>query len=287
MSVDDAISDIFDTIEELGLIDSTYFFFSSDHGFQLGQFNIPMDKRNVYEWDTKIHLLVKGPGIAAGSSYSEAGTQVDVAPTVLGLAGVDAPANMDGKSLVPFLITDNKATLPSTQRHLGALGDVDLYRQSWRQEVFFEYYYCEYNIKCIGADYARVPDKKCSPGNYPETESFCATLTPGNNSDCWCNSHKYPSDPAGECYPTESTSNNFIAIRNVTKESNTLYVEFQNGDLGKAPIEFDNIEFIEYFDLDKDPLQMNNLAKSVSNEELKPISDRAHMWLHCSGKDCP
>ena len=34
-------------------MDRTYFFFSSDHGFQLGQFNIPMDKRHVYEWDTK------------------------------------------------------------------------------------------------------------------------------------------------------------------------------------------------------------------------------------------
>ena len=39
--------------KELGQLDRTYFFFSSDHGFQLGQFNIPMDKRHVYEWDTK------------------------------------------------------------------------------------------------------------------------------------------------------------------------------------------------------------------------------------------
>ena len=33
--------------EKLGVADNTYFFYSSDHGFQLGEFNIPMDKRQV------------------------------------------------------------------------------------------------------------------------------------------------------------------------------------------------------------------------------------------------
>merc|ERR1712147_460925 len=101
MSVDDVIADVIAVIEELGLSDSTYFFYSSDHGFQLGQFNIPMDKRHVYEWDTKIHLLERGPGIKAGSSFSAAGTQVDIAPTLLGLAGITKPSTMDGKSIVP------------------------------------------------------------------------------------------------------------------------------------------------------------------------------------------
>lgn len=287
MSVDDAVSDVFKTVEELGLMDSTYFFFSSDHGFQLGQFNIPMDKRNVYEWDTKIHLLVKGPGIAAGSSFAEPGTQVDIAPTMLGLAGIDAPESMDGKSLAPFLISDMQPVLASTRLHLSSLGSLNLYRKEWRQEVFIEYYYCEHNIKCLGADYAKVPKSPCTPGNYPETESFCATLAPGNNSDCWCNSFEYPSDPAGECYPTEDTTNNFIAIRNLTAGGNTLYAEFQKGDLATAGIDFDNIGFVEYFDLDKDPLQMNNLATSASHADLKPFSDRVHMWLKCSGKSCP
>merc|ERR1712062_570787 len=160
----------------------------------------------------------------------------------------------------------------STRLHLSSLGSLNLYRKQWRQEVFIEYYYCEHNIKCIGADYAKVPKSPC---------------TPGNNSDCWCNSFEYPSDPAGECYPTEDTTNNFIAIRNLTAGGNTLYAEFQKGDLATAGIDFDNIGFVEYFDLDKDPLQMNNLATSASHADLKPFSDRVHMWLKCSGKSCP
>jgi N-acetylglucosamine-6-sulfatase len=45
MSVDDVISDVIGAVSALGLADNTYFFYSSDHGFQLGEFNIPMDKR--------------------------------------------------------------------------------------------------------------------------------------------------------------------------------------------------------------------------------------------------
>ena len=75
MSVDDLIHDVVDLIEEAGQADRTYFFYSSDHGFQLGQFNIPMDKRHAYDWDTRIHLLARGPGIGAGMTWSEPATQ--------------------------------------------------------------------------------------------------------------------------------------------------------------------------------------------------------------------
>ena len=102
MSVDDVISEVIGTVEKLGMLDNTYFFYSSDHGFQLGQFNIPMDKRHVYEWDTKIHLLARGPGIKPGSTLAAPGTQVDIAPTLLGLAGISKPSTMDGHSVVPF-----------------------------------------------------------------------------------------------------------------------------------------------------------------------------------------
>ena len=43
-------ADVISEVARLGLTDSTYFFYSSDHGFQLGQFNIPMDKRQVWIW---------------------------------------------------------------------------------------------------------------------------------------------------------------------------------------------------------------------------------------------
>merc|ERR1712023_486365 len=151
MSVDDVIGDVIETVQRFSQLNSTYFFYSSDHGFQLGQFNIPMDKRHVYEWDTKIHLLARGPGIKHGDTFNAPGTQVDIAPTLLGLAGISKPSDMDGKSIVPFLVHGSSPDVlaQSTQKHLQQLGDLQAYKAAWRKEVFFEYYYCSNNDKCV------------------------------------------------------------------------------------------------------------------------------------------
>merc|ERR1719469_864627 len=215
MAVDDLIADVYQTIDELGLTNNTYFFYSSDHGFQLGQLNIMMDKRQVYEWDTKIHLLATGPGIKPGSSFAQPGTQVDIAPTLLGLAGVPAPQDMDGRSVVPFLVGSDAELPASTRQHLDTF-DVDAYRANWREEVFIEYYYVDYNTKCASGN--TTPQ----PHNYPKSDSWCATLT--DNSDCWAS----PNGPAqgDECYSTEDPSNNFIALRRFEDGVGTVYAEF-------------------------------------------------------------
>jgi len=275
MSVDDVIADVIQTVDDLGLLDSTYFFYSSDHGFQLGQFNIPMDKRHHYEWDTKIHLLVRGPGIQHGSSFSAPGTQVDIAPTLLGLAGVNTPFTMDGHSIVPFLVDSQQdALLDSTRQHLTNLGDLDMYKAKWRKEVFIEYYYCSWNVKCT---------TNCNGGDYPNGDSLCANLA--DNTDCWCNSaNKATNDPT--CYETEDPANNFIALRELG-DNNVAYAEFQTGDEGKADIQFDNVNFVEYYDLDKDPEELQNLARKAPADKLADLHQRLHQWLKCAGPSCP
>lgn len=281
MSVDDVIAEVVTTIEDLGLLDSTYFFYSSDHGFQLGQFNVPMDKRHVYEWDTKIHLLARGPGIAAGSSFSAPGTQVDIAPTLLGLAGVRSPTRfgMDGRSIVPFLIDERNDVLESTRWHLDELGSLETYKSSWRKEVFIEYYYCDYNIKCT---------TNCSPGAYPKSDANCANLV--DNTDCWCTRGiNRKTDPT--CYTTEDLSNNFIALRQLDGRINfegqdMLYAEFQTGDLATAKIDFDHVDFVEYYDIAKDPWQLDNLAPSTKTT-VEHLHKRLRHWLQCSGSECP
>ena len=56
----------------------------------------------MYEFDIKIHLLIVGPGIAPASSWDGAATNVDLHPTFLALAGLDA-TKVDGMSLVSQL----------------------------------------------------------------------------------------------------------------------------------------------------------------------------------------
>jgi len=279
MSVDDVIGDVVQTVSDLGLLDSTYFFYSSDHGFQLGQFNILMDKRHVYEWNTKIHLLARGPGIQAGSVMPMPGTQVDIAPTLLGLAGVRAPSSMDGKSIVPFLVDPLSNDLfDSTREHLQSLGDLAVYRDAWRNEVFIEYYFCDNNVKCTVECDSGVPT-----GDYPHKDSNCVDLA--NNADCWCQGK--PSDVSSTCYATETPANNFIALRMFDDEG-TLYAEFQSGNELNEDIKFDAVDFVEHYHVGKDTWQMHNLHSDSSlSPKREVLSKRLHEWFLCAGSTCP
>ena len=296
MSVDDVIADVIGAVEALGQLDSTYFFYSSDHGFQLGQFNIPMDKRHVYTWDTKIHLLARGPGIAPGSSFAHPGTQVDLAPTFLGLAGLAKPAVMDGKSIVPLLIdgTDDDddgpggghggGALAATRHHIAAVagagsaaGSVDGYRAAWRTEVFIEYYYCAYNDKCV-ADCT-------TPHSYPDADEECGDLQHG--TACWspvCQT---------DCYRTEDEANNFIGLRRPPLDgvagADVLYAEFQRGDLSSGTdVAFDDVDFTEYYDTAADPWQLSNLAERADTAAARAkLHTRLHEWFGCAGDACP
>ena len=167
--------------------------------------------------------LHTGPGIKAGMTWSQPATQVDMAPTFLGLAGLSAPPYYDGKSLVPLLVTADdvaaddvagRALLPaSTRAHLEALGDANAYRAEWRDAVFIEYYFVNDNAKCVG---------NCSSmaSLYPSADANCGKLQAGANAECWangCGPTVPNTPPAGcepctmDCYPTESEANNFIA----------------------------------------------------------------------------
>merc|ERR1712032_369021 len=118
-------------------------------------------------------------------------------------------------------------------------------------------------------------------------DSDCVDLTAGSNADCWCGSNTYPTDPNGDCHATEDLTNNFIAIRKLTEGSNVVYAEYQTGDQSTENVEFDNVTFVEYYDLATDHVQLKNKAKSAPKEEMQPLSDRVHTWFRCAGKACP
>lgn len=141
MSVDDVISDVVGFIEAEGLAGNTYFLYSSDHGFQLGEFNILIDKRQMYDHDVRIHLLARGPGIEAGSTFAFPGTQVDMAPTWLGMAGLAKPTGMDGRSIVPLIVDAEAPGVPTqTKAHIAQVAPhgAGAYAAAWRDHVFIE-----------------------------------------------------------------------------------------------------------------------------------------------------
>ena len=69
-------------------------------------------------------------------------SQVDMAPTFLGIAGLPKPATMDGHSILPLLVSSDAAaelSVPqSVAAHLSSLGDPSDYAASWRTAAFIE-----------------------------------------------------------------------------------------------------------------------------------------------------
>lgn len=303
MSVDDLIGDAVQACDDLGVLDSTYFFFTSDHGFQLGENNILMDKRHVYDFDTRVHLLARGPGIAPGSLFPYPATLVDLAPTFLGIAGLPKPPTMDGHSLMPLLASDEvpaqalaspdaapaiasegttspsaSSSLPAAvHRHLRAVGSGAEYRASWRTEVFLEHYFVAINNKCV---------ENCTvAGQYPKRDSDCVDL-PANDG-CWG-----PPQCMSECYATESKENNFIAIHTInaiptSQTHEILYAEFATGDQDAADVDFAEPDFYEMYDTTSDPWQMTNRYNDSDLDEREALHARLRAWFACAGDACP
>mmetsp|Transcript_38219 Transcript_38219/g.126567 ORF Transcript_38219/g.126567 Transcript_38219/m.126567 type:complete len:674 (+) Transcript_38219:1039-3060(+) len=120
LSVDDAIAAVAASLESLRLWRWTYFFVTSDHGYNLGQHNLPSCKLSVYDHSIRVPMLLRGPGVSP-QSFAEVGSNVDLAPTFLSLAGLDPPSApgppMDGVSLLPWLLAAAApADLPAATR---------------------------------------------------------------------------------------------------------------------------------------------------------------------------
>jgi N-acetylglucosamine-6-sulfatase len=103
LALDEGVGRVLDFLEKSGLAESTLVLYMSDNGFSLGEHGL-IDKRHAYEESIRIPMLAWAPGyIPPGSRVSELVRNIDVAPTVLELAGVAGPAGMDGRSVLGAL----------------------------------------------------------------------------------------------------------------------------------------------------------------------------------------
>lgn len=141
LSIDDAIAGMVHTLEDTGVLNHTYIIITSDHGYNLGQHRLPSCKLNVYDHDVRIPMVIRGPGIKAGGVFDRAGSNVDVGPTILSLAGIDGYAMspvMDGRSVAGQLVDrESSEVRPATLRGLQQEKAVAV---DWRQHHFIEYY---------------------------------------------------------------------------------------------------------------------------------------------------
>jgi arylsulfatase A-like enzyme len=101
--VDDNVGRVLSYLDEHQLTENTLVVYTSDQGFYLGEHGW-FDKRFMYQESFKTPLLVRWPNkIQPGITNDEMVQNLDFAQTFLEVAGITAPNDMQGESLVPLL----------------------------------------------------------------------------------------------------------------------------------------------------------------------------------------
>ncbi|MEG9435788.1 sulfatase [Edaphobacter sp. HDX4] len=119
VAVDENIGRVLDHLEKKKILDDTAILQTSDHGYFLGEWRM-FDKRLMHEPSLRVPFMARYPArIKAGTVRDEMILDVDIAPTLLDLAGVPAPKHMHGKSILPLAASNDP---------------------NFRKEWYYEYY---------------------------------------------------------------------------------------------------------------------------------------------------
>jgi arylsulfatase A-like enzyme len=99
------IGRLLDALDQSPARENTIVCLWSDHGYHLGE-KWHWHKQALWHRATHVPLIVSAPGVGRGSTRcSRPASLLDVYPTLTELAGIPAPAGLDGESLRPFLET--------------------------------------------------------------------------------------------------------------------------------------------------------------------------------------
>ncbi len=107
LAVDDGVARILDALESTGQLEDTFVFYTSDNGFEQGEHRIATGKDVLYEESIRVPLVVRGPGVLEGVEESPLVSCIDLAPTMIELAGATADLPIDGRSLLPLFSDGN------------------------------------------------------------------------------------------------------------------------------------------------------------------------------------
>ena len=219
LGVDQLVGEVADLLMKHNQLDSTYILYTSDHGFHLGEFRMPYFKGQPYEFDLRVPMMIRGPGIAPGSTIPQLTLHIDLAPTIAALAGTVPPpaADVDGASLTPLLFAKSTA-----EEETAVL--------PWRTDMLFEF---------------------------------------------WCGGNAASTPPrGGYCHHIICSYNNTYA--GILTETGLKLVQFE-----------DDVNFVEFYDLKKDPHELRNAAgdPGVAGDVVR-LQKRLKELRNCAGAAC-
>ncbi len=115
-SFDDQLGLILNKLTENGVADNTYLFLTSDNGYMLGHFRM-FGKEMPRDRSSQVPMVVVGPGIEAGTA-DHLCSNVDLAPTIVNLAGGTIPDFVDGKSMNEIMDDPASVDVSTWRTHL-------------------------------------------------------------------------------------------------------------------------------------------------------------------------
>uniref|UniRef100_A0A672QAQ3 Extracellular sulfatase Sulf-2-like n=1 Tax=Sinocyclocheilus grahami TaxID=75366 RepID=A0A672QAQ3_SINGR len=306
LSVDDSVEKIYNMLVDTGELDNTYVIYTADHGYHIGQFGLVKGKSMPYEFDIRVPFYIRGPNVEAGGINPHIVLNIDLAPTILDIAGMDVPPDMDGKSILKLLGTDRMMN----RFQLNKKGKV------WRDSFLVERGKLLHKVLNDGKDiaqeenylpkYQRVKDL-CQRAEYQtpceqigqvqqQTHrrilpllSLCFLVLP-----CLaCSLVTYASPrtilvfcPPYTCLPlidpalgpfcacTSANNNSYWCMRTINETHNFLFCEFATG-------------FLEYFDINTDPYQLVNAVNTLDRYVLNQLHVQLMELRGCKGhKQC-
>jgi arylsulfatase A-like enzyme len=119
-SVDEGVGMLLEALERTGALDHTLVLFVSDNGYFFGEHGLGPERRLAYEEGIRTPFLVRYPPLVAPGTTIDALTlALDIAPTVIEVAGGRPGPHVQGRSLAPLLRGE---------------------RPAWRSSFLVEYY---------------------------------------------------------------------------------------------------------------------------------------------------
>ena len=134
-SVADSVDAVRAALEESGRAANTLIVITSDNGYHAGAHGLRNGKCTAYREDTVVPMVVIGPGITPGTTFSSMTSTIDLAPTFTALLGAQAPAWTDGRPLTDVLLTgaapqDWRTATMSESMGISRPGDPDYQREA-------------------------------------------------------------------------------------------------------------------------------------------------------------
>jgi N-acetylglucosamine-6-sulfatase len=152
LAIEDGVGEILKTLQQMGQLENTVLVFTSDNGYFYGEHGLSVERRLAYEESIRLPLLVRYPKIVKPDTVrDEFALNIDLAPTLLSLAGVAVPRDMQGRSLVPLL--------------KGA-------RPAWRKSFLLEYYSDKVFPRIVQMGYKAVRDQRWKYIHYLELDGM-------------------------------------------------------------------------------------------------------------------